>query len=365
MYRFVSHFFLILLLVTSSRAIGQQAALVTVDAVVEQQFTQTVPILGRLTARQSGNVASRISGAVAEIHAQIGDRVSAGQILVKIDTATLTLREKQARSQLAEAETRRTTAKAQLALATQEVKRLEGLQGSAAVSQANYDDARQNRNIAIARVTEADANINSSQSSLDIAQLELGYAEIRAPFDGTITEKLTEVGSFLQTGQSVFRIISDQDLELEADVPAALLGGLAPGTPVQLILENNSRHSATVRAIIPEENPRTRTRRVRFTTELGSDSGSLASEQSATVFVPASASRQILSVHKDGVIRRGADNFVYVVIEDKAELRKIISGDSVDDRIEVISGLNTDELVVVRGNERLAPGQAVQLSEAQ
>ncbi len=356
---------LVLLLLPLANIQAQPAALVVVDGVVEQQYTRTVPVLGRLVAKQSGNVASRIRGTVSEVLVQVGDVVSRGQVLAKMDTTALALHSRQAKSHLAEAESRLRTARAQLALASQEVKRLEELQGSAAVSKANYEDARQGQNIAYARVNEAEANISSSRASLDIANLELTYASILAPFHGTITAKLTEVGNYLQPGESVFQLISDQQLEVEADVPAGLLAGLSQKVVVDMLFENNTRHQAQLRAVIPEENPRTRTRRVRFETILGDDPGRLASEQSATVFVPASATRKILSVHKDGLIRRGQQDIVYIVRDGMAELRAVRTGDAVQDRVEIMDGLEPGDLVVVRGNERLVPGQVVQVAEKQ
>ncbi len=353
----------IVLLLGLSNVYAQQPALVSVDPVVKQRFTQTIPILGRLVAKRSGTVATRISGAIAEVLVDIGDQVIQGQLLARVDSATLELRKQHAESQLGESQTRLKTTKAQLALASQEVKRFEELKDSAAVSQALYDDAQQQRKIAFARVSEAQAGITSSKASFDIAQLELSYANITAPFDGTITRKLTEVGNYLQQGQSVFKIISDQQLELEANVPAALLNGLSIDSELDVELENGSRHRARVRAIIPEENPRTRTRRVRFNTVLGADAGFLASEQSATVYVPASAARNILTVHKDGIIRRGQDNIVYVVDDNVAQIRTIQTGLAAGERLEVLGGLKAGDIVVVRGNERLAPGQPVNIME--
>lgn len=354
-----------MLLFVSGHAHAQQAALVSVDPVVEQRFTQTIPVLGRLVAKRSGTVASRLSGAVEQVLVDPGDEVARGQTLARIDSATFALRAQQSRSELAESQSRLRTAKAQLALARQEVNRFEELKNSASISKAAYDDARQQQNIAVARVDEAVASIASSQAALNIAELDLSYATITAPFDGTITEKLTEVGSYLQQGQPVFHIISDKLLELEADIPGALLSGLSTDADVIVELENGSRHKARLRAIIPEENPRTRTRRVRFNTRLGDDAGILASAQSATLHIPASAARDMLTVHKDGVIRRGQDNMVYVIIENAAAARSITTGDAVGERIEVLAGLEAGDSVVIRGNERLAPGQPVKVAQNQ
>ncbi len=356
----------ILTLLWYSSLYAQQGARVSVDAVIAEKFTQTVPILGRLVAKQSGTVAVRISGPVSEILVDLGDVVAVGQVLARLDTTNLELQKKQAEYALIEAQTRLKTVKAQLALAEQEVERLETLKGSAAISQASLDDALQQQIIAYSRVNEAEAGINSSRVSFEIAALANDNAAIRAPFDGTITEKLTEVGNYLQIGQPVFRLISNLRLELEADIPAAQLKGLLPGFIVQIELENGSRHHATMRAIIPEENPRTRTRRVRFEPNLGAGAGDLANEQSVTVYVPIARVREILTVHKDGIIRRGQGDIVYVVVKDaegikpdSVEIRELKTGYATGSRVEVLSGLGEGEMVVVRGNERLRPGQVV------
>ena len=347
----------------SANAFAQQAALVGTDAVVAQSFTQTVPIIGRLTARQSGVVAARIGGAVAAIEVRVGDRVARGDALARLDDASLSLQFALAEARHTEAQARLQTARAQLALADQEVKRLSGLANSAAVSRADYDDAVQRQNIAAARVREASAALTSSEAQVGLAKLDLRYTEIVAPFDGVITERLTEVGSYLQRGAGVARMVSARRLELEADVPYDRLSGLVAGTEVSMKLDNGSVHRATVRAIVPQEDPRTRTRRVRFTTDLGDDAGLLATEQSVTVLVPAGAKRDIVSVHKDAIVQRGRDKLVFIVADGLAAVRNITTGESSGVRIEVLDGLMPGDMAVVRGNERLFPNQPVTVAQ--
>lgn len=340
-----------------------QQSLVSVDPVVTQEFTQTVPILGRLVARQTGTVATRIAGPVDEILVQVGDRVTEGQLLAVLDSETLGLQKELAEMQRAEAQTRITTAKAQLELAMQEVKRLSGLESSASVSKASMEDAVQQRNIAFARVGEAEAAVSSSTAAIRLADLELQHASILAPFDGTVTAKLTEEGSYLQLGASVVQLVSDNLLELEADIPRERLAGLSPGREINIVLDGDGTHTARVRAIVPEENPRTRTRRVRFNVELDPRQQALAVDQSVVLHIPAGASRQVLSVHKDGIIRNSSGAVVYVVDQDVAKLRPIHTGESVGNRMEVLDGLTAGEKVVVRGNERLQPDQPVTIAD--
>ena len=341
------------------RGYAQGAAVVTTDAVIEQAFTRTIPIVGKLVAKQSGEATARIAGTVAAVRVEVGDRVARGQALAALDAAPLELQLALARARHAEAGARLQTARAQLALAGQELARLSGLTDSAAVSKAAFDDARQRHRIASARVEEAAAAVGSGAAEVDLAKLDLSDADIVAPFDGVVTARLTEVGSYLQRGEAVARLVSDRRLEVEADIPAARLGGLAAGAVVEVRLDNGTSHRATARAVIPLENPRTRTRRVRFNADFGARAGLLASEQSATVLVPAGTKRNIVSVHKDAVVQRGRDKIVFVVVDGAAAIRNIQTGESSGDRLEVLDGLAPGDLAVVRGNERLQPDQPV------
>ncbi|MGI9311041.1 MAG: efflux RND transporter periplasmic adaptor subunit, partial [bacterium] len=327
--------------------------------------TQTVPVIGKLVAKQSGAATARIAGTVSRMLVEVGDRVRRNQPLARIDAADLRLRARLARAQRAEAEARRKTAEAQLALARQEVERLSELADSAAVSRAAYDDAQHRHNIAAARLREASAAIESGAAQLALAELELGYAVITAPFAGAVTARLAEVGDYLQRGQAAARLVSDQRLEVEADVPYGRLGGLSPGTAVELLLDNASRHRAEVRAIVAEEDPRTRTRRVRFVADFDAAAGRLAAQQSVTVLIPAGAARDIVSVHKDAVVRRAGGAIVFVVADGVAALRDITTGASSGERLEVLDGLSAGDLTVVRGNERLTPNQPVRIAPAQ
>ncbi|MXZ79915.1 MAG: efflux RND transporter periplasmic adaptor subunit [Gammaproteobacteria bacterium] len=343
--------------------VGAQQALVTVDPVLRQEFTQTLPILGRLAAVQAGTVAARVAGAVTRLDVRVGDSLAPGQAIATIDPEPLRLQKKLLQNQLKEAEARIGVVQAQLALARQDVDRLSNLTPSSAVSQSQIDNAIQQENIAFARVREAETAVNSAKAQIHLIDLELSYTRITAPYHGTVTEKLTEVGSYLQRGQAVVRLVSDSALEVEADIPAVRLEGLAVGRIVEVAFENDDRYEARVRAVVPEENPRTRTRRVRFSLDIDSAALALAAEQSVTVMIPAGANREISSVHKDAVIRKGRASIVYVVKEGLAKLRPVRLGPPVGNRLEVLEGLAEGELVVIRGNERLQPDQPVQVME--
>ena len=317
-------------------------AFVQVDKVSRAPLVQTIPVVGRLVARQSGTIAARSAGPVAKLSVEVGDRVTQGQELARLVTSTL--------------EAQRDLRLAELTAAQQELARLERLRKSrsAAFPRARYETALQ--------------NVAKAEASLKLAQIELNYAVIRAPFPGVVTVKHTEIGAYVRAGDAVVTLVNDQALEIEADVPASRVSGLKPGRVVKFELANKE-YEAVVRAVVPVDSALTRTRAVRFVPRFKDAMSGIAVNESVTVAVPIGASRTVVSVHKDAVIQRGEATIVFVVagakaakppmVLGKAVPRPVKLGDAVGGRFVVLGGLKPGDIVVVRGNERLRPGQMV------
>jgi multidrug efflux pump subunit AcrA (membrane-fusion protein) len=152
-------------------------------------------------------------------------------------------------------------------------------------------------------------------------------------------------------------MIADTNLEVEVDVPFARVGGLEVGAELRVSFADGHVSTATVRAVVPDENPLTRTRAVRLTPASGDDERRYTPGESVTVRVPLGEARQVVTVHKDAVIPQALGAIVFVVVDGKAEPRRVMLGEGVGERLEVLDGLRVGEQTVTRGNERLRPGQ--------
>lgn len=335
---------------------------VGVDAVITEPLSQTVPVLGRLVAVQRGTVAALTRGPVLEVHVQVGDRVREGDVLVTQAMDRLSRSRDVAKEVVDAALASVATARSQLELAQQELDRFDKLKGSAAFSAANRDDKAFEVAVRRAQVGEAQAEVARARALLEEAQLDVDLGVIRAPFGGVVIDRHTVRGAYLTVGDSVVTLINDDDLEVEADVPAPRVAGLEPGREVGLRFgPAPGPHKAYVRAVVPEENALTRTRVVRFLPEFdGATDIRPAAGQTVTVDVPVGEARDVVTVHKDAVLPRGDQNSVFVVAEDGTVApRGVDLGEAVGTRFVVLGGLEPGDLVVVRGNERLRPGDTV------
>lgn len=349
------------LVLSTATASGQtdQGALVDVDAVRLEPMTQTQSVVGQFVAMQSSVVAARVDGPVLTVSVTVGDSVETGDLLAELDTDRLQAALDLATATLDEQRARVESATATEALFAQDVARIERLRGSAAFNQARLDDAIAERSRAVGELAEAVAGVHRAEVARDLAALELDYGEIRAPFPGVISTREVDVGEYVRIGDPIVTLVNHHDLEIEAAVPAASVGGLSIGRRVQVRVTAGLSISAEVRAVVPVEDPLTRTRIVRLTPDLDYEMAGVAARQSAVVEVPVDAEVDVVTVDKDAVLSGPAGRMVFVVEDGAAQPRPVEIGASLGNRFEVLGGLEPGELVVVRGNEGLRPGQLV------
>ncbi len=334
--------------------------LVNVDKVIIEPMTQTVPVLGRIVPLQKGIVAALTRGPVSNILVNIGDRVSKDDVLVQLVTATL-LAERDLRvAELNEKEAELVTARIQLGLSRRELVRVEGLKKSAAFSKARFDDKLGQVNKYVSEVAEANAAIARARANLRLINIELNNTTIRAPYSGVVVELHTTEGAYLNAGGAVITLTNDRDLEIEANISSIRMKGIKVGRTIAVDLEDGSRQNARVRAVVPSENVRTRTRPVRFVPLFENwVIAKLVSNQSLTLHIPIDEDRDVITVDKDAIVLRSDGAIVFVATGGRASLRRVRLGRAIKNRFEVLEGLAVGEIVVVRGNERLLPGQTL------
>ena len=342
-----------------SVAVAQRPpAKVVVEKVRTIEVAQTFPVIGRFVARQHGVVSALTSGPLKETLVKVGERVTKGQVVARMVIDRIRANRNLLAAELREREAGLQTAEAQLKLTMGELARLDGLRRSAAFSQARFSDKRNEVAKYRSEVTEAQGAVAKARANLQLARIDLRNAEVRAPFDAVVVRKHAVAGAYLAVGDPVVTLVNDKEMEIEADVPADRLEGVVAGRKVEVQLDNGANLQAKVRAVVPSENSKTRTRPVRF--QLKDAPGhAVADNQSATVMLPVARARRVLTVHKDAVTSKGKSKVVIQIVDNVAKPRNIQVGAAVGDRFAVVSGVKEGDIVVIRGNEGLRPGQKV------
>ncbi|MFK7942972.1 MAG: efflux RND transporter periplasmic adaptor subunit [Paracoccaceae bacterium] len=356
----------VLALSAGNSAAQGRAASVLVEEVDVRAISDTSPIIGQLVPSTQADVASRRTGVATEVLFAVGDRVTKGEAMVRLDTRLTEIERRNVEADLEVALAGIRTAEAALKLSRQILARQERLKGSTAFQQGVFED----RVAEVARsqglLGQATAAAAAAEARMARVDYDLEYAIISAPFTGVVVERMAQPGQYLNLGEAVAKLLDVEGLEIEADVPSELVTGLTKGTVVAVDFAGGSSGTAKVRVALPVETISTRTRPVRFATDLTEiDPQLIAVGKSLTLHVPVSVPRDVLTVPKDALVQgNGGGWVVYAVVEGAAEMRPVRLGQSAGGRLEVLSGLAEGDLVVVRGNERLRPGQEVNASPA-
>ena len=320
---------------------------------VEVETTASVPSSGGLEATGSVEAARRASpgtilaGRVTKIVKREGQRVRQGETLARVESGDVAARVAQAEAAVVGAQAAETNARSMR-------DRLERLVAKQAASPKSLEDAT-------AGYDAARANLHAAEEGVRAARVMLGYGEVRAPFDGVIEQRLVEEGDTASPGMPMFVVVDTARMKLEAALPESSARGLAPGSPVAVIVNGTDGASldATLAEILPAADPATRTVTARVL--LDNAGGALRPGMFARVRFPGDGPSSVF-IPASAILRRGPLTGVFVVDDNVAHLRWITLGASLNERVEAASGLAAGEQIVTAPTAELADGRRVEIA---
>ena len=351
---------------------------VTVAPVATIDTAERLEAGGVVAARESASISSRIVATIAGIRVKAGDRVRAGDVLITLDARDVTEHTGQARAGavaaekgLAHARTERSVAEAEHRLATAWQKRIATLHARNSATDQERDEAEARLSAAAARLagTEAgiegaDAHLASARAAVGVATATESFTIVRAPFDGLVTERLTDPGNLAAPGIPLLRIESDGPRQVVVRVDEARAAYVGAGDRVTVSIDAAAAHAGDdkgLEGVVTEvaravgADQRAFTVKVSLPPTLTARSGSFA----RVVF--RGAPRRVLIVPAHAIQRHGQVLSVYVVQDGVAALRLVRVGTSSSDGVEVVAGLDAGESIVVSPLTRLVDGAHVKV----
>ncbi len=337
----------------AAKPVAKPALTVTLTQPKNSMLTIKLAANGSVAAWQEANVGAEANGLrVAELHANVGDKVKRGQLLASFAAESVQADVALARAAVAEAQ-------ANAAEAAANADRARAVQGSGAIS-------AQQVNQYLTQEQTGKARVASAQAQLDSQLLRLKNTQLLAPDSGIISARNASVGSVVGAGTEMFKLIRQGRLEWRGEVTANEIARITPGTAVLVTAPGGTQVKGKVRQLAPTVDAATRNGLVyvdlqatekgvansfkpgmyaRGEFELGS-SGALTLPQTAVVV-------------RDGfsyVSRIGADNRVSQL--------KVQTGRVVGDQIEIQSGVKADDKLVASGGGFLSDGDLVKVVDA-
>ena len=330
---------------------------------------------GYVTARRRATVSSKVTGKVLEVFVEEGKAVKKGQVLARLDDSQVRAARATAEAQLIAARGAAAEDEARLREAERQFNRLTQLVQEKVVGRAEVDTAEAAVESLKARIALARQQVDVAESRVASLDVDLSDMVVRAPFDGVAISKdaqpgemispVSAGGGFTRTG--ICTIVDMSSLEIEVDVSESYINRVKPNQPVEAILDAypDWRIPAHVITTVPTADRQKATVRVRIGFEsleprILPDMGvkvSFFNERETQV--PDTPAKPRLLVPKNAVRSEAGQSVVFVVRDDRAERRAVTTGATEGDQVQVVSGLNSGERIVVEGVGTLADGARV------
>ena len=311
---------------------------VVVEAVkvAKSSLPQTITAVGSVRSDESVTIRPEVAGRISAIGFQEGQRVVKGSMLLRLDPA------------IPQAELQQ--ANANLTLARAKYERAVDLQKRGFISSQARD--------------EAENNLKVAEASLSLAQARLAKTEIKAPFSGLIGLRQVSVGDYVKEGADLVNLESVDPLKLDFRVPEVYLKQVRVGQGLDVTLDAlpGRTFEGRVFAINPLVDAAGRSLVIRA--QVQNPDAALRPGMFARVRLITKETKDALVVPEQALVPQGQDQYVFRVADGKAQRVKVEVGQRSDGRVEILSGVAPDDIVVTAGQLKIREGTPVQVAGA-
>jgi multidrug efflux system membrane fusion protein len=366
----------------------KEAAVEIVKPMVIEEYYEAV---GTVRSKTTSLLSSKIVGNIISVHVREGDSIQKGQLLIEIDARDINAQFEKAQAGLREAqealeeigqtigaaESARDAAQANKTLTGLTFKRYSGLLADHSVSQQEFDEVSARNRVAEAEFDRATRTIQSltakknqvlakvEQAKADVAnaQVFLSYTRITSPISGIVTVKQADIGALAAPGVPLLTLEDNGHYRLEVTVEESQVKNIPVGMPAQVEIEAIGQQLLSrVTEVVPAADPATRSYIVKIDLptagKVGISWGLRSGLFGRARF--AVGKRQAITVPQTSIVQRGQLVGLYAVDPDGvAHLRLIKTGKTYADRIEVLSGLNEGDRIVIDHVSEISDGARV------
>ena len=325
-----------------AQGMGMPPPAVVVAEAQMLQLAPSVDVPGTVISRFDSRLASELSAKLVWI-AEVGTVVKEGDTVARLEDFTFKLLEMEAQARVEREQAR-------VKFLRSENDRLDKLAEVNLSAKSQLDQV-------VSELAVAESDETMARVQLGLSQISMHITQIRAPFDGLVTERLRNIGERLNVSDEVIRIVNPNALEVVARAPLNTVNFISDGAILQL--HNDFREGeGSVRTIVPFGNPQSHM----FEVRLNVDPEVWTVGESVRLSMPTANAKEVLAVPRDALVLRREGASVFRVNDDMtAEQINVITGLGDGSHIEVMGELKAGDRVVTRGAERLNSGDTVAL----
>ena len=327
---------------------------------------------GSVRARVTTVLSARTMGSILEVRVQSGDAVKAGQVIAVIDARDIDTSRRQAEAgrraaqdSQPEADSAVEAAQAQLDLAQSSQRRMKSLFDDKSITAQEFDEvqarlktARAAYEMARAKRHQLDARVGQADEAVAQTKLQASFANVTAPFAGTVIERKAEPGMLASPGSPIVVIEQGGAYRLEASVDETRLAKIRPGMLVRVHLDAfDKEFAARVSEVVPALDPGSHSFIVKV--NLPGVAGLRSGVFGRLLFE--FGERETLAVPASTLVHEGQIDRLFVAEGNAARGRMVKAGARSGDMVEILSGLSAGELVIEQPPQTLADGARIEV----
>ena len=350
---------------------GRPPVAVETMTVASSELTQGLDVVGSLTPKFEAEIKSQIPGLISEVRVTEWVRVKKNDLLARIDVSETRALVTRAEAAVESAKAGLLRAQVSVQRAEREKARMRKLIEFGLATQQNYDDAASEAEAANAGVEAARAQISAAEGEVHQFQARLAKGLILSPMDGVVSMRDVNVGDLASdTGAAkvLFKIVDNSIFNLTVTVPSVDMASIRVGYPLTFTVDAlpGKTFSGKVMYINPAVDEMDRS--VKVIAEVPNESGDLKGGLFVKGRIQTGIRTNVIQVPRSALSGLNITEnkaALYVVANDMAHYREVITGSVAGDQVEVVSGLNPGELVVIRGGFNLKDNDKVIISGGQ
>ena len=324
-----------------------RATIVSTTQVEVATLEITEPSVGALESIFKPEVSAEVEGRIIAGHAKAGERVHVGQLLVELETEDYLIAERGARAEVAQLTVLHTNQQ-------RTVNRYTKLLEAKLISNDRYDEAK-------AQLEALEEQLKAAQQRLKQKQRGLTKTRVISPYSGVVDAELASIGDFVKVGDPLLRITKIDKLRARLPLPETLAPRISRGLEVRLVSPLDP--DTTVISKIMEIRPivGTSNRAIDVLTIIDNP-GKWQPGASVTGTIVLEKRTNAMTVPLASLVLRPAGTVVYIVDDNIARQKIVVTGEYLQGRVEITSGLKGDETIVVNGAGYLTDGAPVTVS---
>ncbi len=346
-----------------------------VNTIYPSQTFTLMNASGYVVAQRRSAVSSKITSWLVSLLVEEGSIVKEGEIIATLENKDVKAALDKAKANIEVAHFELEHAKAELTEAELAFNRIKELLEGKVTSLSEYDVAEARRKSAVAAVSAKNAALQASKSALTEAEVNLEYTFLRAPFDAVVLTKnadigdiVTPVGAATNARASVVTIADMDSLQVEADVSESNIGQVNVGQPCEVHLDAlpDKRFRGKVHIIVPTAD-RSKASVLVKVTFLDKDPSILPEMSAKVAFLKREVSKKeqnpVKAIPASSTVKYNGQDTVYILVDNRVVKKNIETGRRFDSMIEILSGLEAKDKVILSPPDKIKVGEKVKIIE--